>query len=166
MLMIGCDPGLTGALALIHSHRGLLACEDIPTMSNGTETGGMKKWVDVVAIDNMLMGWSAKHDFARESVHATVERPIAMPNLPVQTSASSFDTFGAIRTILMLKLNTRFVHLVNPAEWKKSFGLKRDKNESRACCLRLYPTAPVNLAKHHNRAESVLLGHYGIGLIK
>jgi hypothetical protein len=81
-----------------------------------------------------------------------------MPTLPAQTIASQFDTFGAIRATL--GKYTEDLHYVNPREWKKFFGLHTDKNGSRDCCLRLYPSAPVARVKDHNRAESVLIGHF------
>ena len=50
MIVISCDPGLTGAITLLCSQRGLLECEDIPTCGNGTTTGSMKRWVDTAAL--------------------------------------------------------------------------------------------------------------------
>ena len=62
---------------------------------------------------------------------------------------------------------------VSPSIWKKHFGLKRVKEEkesawkARHCALakKLYPSAPITLAKHHNRAESLLIAHYGRSLL-
>lgn len=158
MLIIGVDPGLTGALCLIDSQRGLLECDDIPTCSNGVESGSMKRWVDSAALEQLLAHWSSRHSFARDSVHAAIERPIPMPSLPAQTIASQFDTFGAIRATLSKYAEA--VRFVNPREWKKLFGVANDKEAARACCLRLYPTAPVKRVKDHNRAEAILVGHW------
>lgn len=158
MLIIGCDPGLTGALSLIDAVAGaLLECEDIPTCENGTASGSMKRWVDDGALDRLVAGWATKHDFARRDVHAAIERPIPMPSLPAQTIASQFDTFGTVRAVLRRRAKLRFV---NPTEWKRLFGFGRDKDEARACCLRLYPEAPVKRVKDHNRAEAILVGHW------
>jgi hypothetical protein len=157
MLVIGVDPGLTGALCLLDSCRGLLECEDIPACPNGQDSGSMKRWVDVDLLEVLLGDWSTRHSFAQESVHAVIERPIPMPTLPAQTIASQFDTFGAIRATLRQHAAMCYV---NPREWKRFFGLKTDKDAARACCLRLYPSAPVKRVKDHNRAESVLIGHW------
>jgi hypothetical protein len=157
MLVIGVDPGLTGALCLLDSQRGLLECEDIPVIANGQDSGSMKRWVDADLLEILLRDWSAAHDFARNSLHAAIERPIPMPTLPAQTIASQFDTFGVLRS--MLRQHAAMCY-VNPREWKKFFGLKTDKNAARECCLRLYPSAPVKRVKDHNRAESVLIGHW------
>jgi len=160
MFVIGVDPGLTGALSLIDSRRGLLACADIPTCENGVSSGSMKRWVDLDGMRSMLDEWASQHDFAREDVHAVIERPIAMPSLPAQTIASQFDTFAVLRAVFGCRLMTARVHYVNPQEWKKLFGIRTDKGAARECCKRLYPSAPVSRVKDHNRAESILIGHW------
>lgn len=159
MYVLSCDPGLTGALALICFERGLLEVTDIPTCSNGQESGSMKRWVDVPTLLTILRQWSARHDFASESVHAVIERPIPMPTLPAQTIASQFDTFGALRATLVPRF-AKTACFASPREWQKFFGLKADKDRSRATCLSLYPQAPVTLVKHHNRAEAILIGRW------
>lgn len=160
MLVIGCDPGLTGALCLIDSRRGLLECSDIPTCGNGVATGSMKRWVDAGALQSMVVDWSVRHGFARESVHAAIERPIPMPSLPAQTIASQFDTFGTLRAVIGARLPAGALQFVSPQAWKKLFGVGNDKEAARACCLRLYPSAPVKRVKDHNRAEAILVGHW------
>lgn len=157
MIAIGIDPGLTGAMALICSRRGLLCVEDIPTCSNGIDTGSMKQWVDVDALAVILKNWSTAYDFAREKVHVAIERPIAMPRLPSQTIAAQFDTFGVLRALTM-RLGK--MHCVNPRTWKSIYGLSDDKNAARDCATRCYSNAPVSRVKDHNRAEAILIGHW------
>lgn len=161
MIVIGVDPGLTGALSAICSHRGLLECADVPTCPNGTGGGSMRRWVDVDALDDVLRVWSSRHAFAGEAVHVMIERPIPMPSLPAQTIASQFDTFGTIRALLVRRWDAAMGYC-NPQQWKRAFGLGPDKAAARACCLRLYPTAPVTRVKDHNRAEAVLIAHFGL----
>lgn len=157
MLVIGCDPGLTGALCLIDSAQGLLECADMPTCANGLESGSMKRWLDVAGLEALVAEWAQRHDFARASVHPVIERPIPMPTLPAQTIASQFDTFGVLRAVLARRGAVRYV---NPRDWKKLFGVGNDKNAARQCAMRLYPGAPVSRVKDHNRAESILIGHW------
>lgn len=159
MLVLGCDPGLTGAIALLEPDKGLLDVRDLPTCSNGQETGSMKRWLDCPALGHLLIDWARIYDFARESVHVVIERPIPMPSLPAQTIASQFDTFGALRAILS-RLGA--VQVVTPNEWKKLYAFGKDKNGARRACLSLYPGAPVTRVKDHNRAEAVLIGHWGV----
>lgn len=160
MLVIGVDPGLTGAISLLCSERGLLECEDLPTCGNGQSTGKMLRWIDASALQSMLWDWSVRHGFAEQSVHACIERPIPMPTLPAQTVASQFDTFGVIRALVSGKVMPDGMTIINPRDWKKLFGLGTDKDASRATAKRLYPDAPVTRVKDHNRAESILIGHW------
>lgn len=166
MIALGIDPGLTGAMALICNKRGLLAVADLPTCSNGLVSGFMKRCIDAEEFDRQLMEWRITHDLAREHVTACIERPIAMPShskirIPAQTTASQFDTLGVIRALCSLRFNE--VVYASPSEWKKLFGLKGGKGaktDSREAALRLYPSAPVDRVKDHNRAEAVLIGHW------
>lgn len=160
MLIIGCDPGLTGAISLICTDRGLLDCVDLPVCSNGQATGKMLRWIDAAKLQELLATWSSKFSFAEESVHAVIERPIPMPSMPSTTTASSFDSFGVIRALVAGKVAPDGMTIVNPRDWKKFFGLGTDKDASRATALRLYANAPVTRAKDHNRAESILIGHW------
>ncbi len=158
-LFIGCDPGLTGAISLLKPGNILLDCQDLPTCENGTASGSMKRWLDAEGFSDLLQAWADCHDFARESVHVFIERPIPMPSLPAQTIASQFDTFGVLRSLLERR---GVMHYVNPRDWKKAFGLGSEKGASRTVCQGLYRHAPVARVKDHNRAESILIGHYGV----
>lgn len=157
MIVIGIDPGLTGAMSALCSRRGLLDVIDIPTCHNGTASGSMRRWVDPEALEIALAHWANRYDFAADDVHTFIERPIPMPSLPAQTIASQFDSFGVLRAVAPGEQ-----HVVNPREWKAIYGLRADKDAARACALRLYEAAPVTRAKDHNRAEAILIGHYGM----
>ena len=160
-LIIGCDPGLTGAICLLQVQGGyqLLECTDLPTCGNGTASGSMKRWLDSEALTTILQDWADRHDFARAGLESFIERPIPMPSLPAQTIASQFDTFGVLRAALARRGP---VHYVNPREWKTRFRLGNDKAASRDLCQRLYSTAPIARVKDHNRAEAILIGHHGL----
>lgn len=159
MLVIGCDPGLTGALALIHTERGLLDCIDLPSADSGLSSGRMRRWLDLHALQSAMLNWSRRHDFAREFVHAVIERPIPMPSLPASTLATQFETFGALRAVLFQAANAP-VNCVAPADWKRIYSFGTDKDGARATCLALYPNAEVARKKDHNRAEAILLAHW------
>lgn len=158
-LAIGIDPGLTGAVSLVADR--LLEVADLPVLANGSASGSMRQQLDAGAFDDLLRDWSRRHDFAGHAVVAAIERPIAMPRLPAQTIAVQFDTYGVLRGVLAAR---RLVPLaVDASKWKRGFGLKGGKDEkaaSRQCAARLYPGAPVDRVKDHNRAESILIAHW------
>lgn len=157
MLYLGIDPGLTGAIALL-DRGGLLECADIPTCSNGQESGSMKRWVDAGGLRSLLSQWAVRHDFAGRGLTAAVERPIPMPSLPAQTIASQFDTFGVLRALVEARADT--TQYPTPQSWKKMFGIGADKSKALATAAALYPDAPVNRVKDHNRAEAILIAHH------
>lgn len=167
MIIIGIDPGLTGAITLLDSiGPRLLECADLPVQSNGLAGGSMRNWLDVTALRHLLREWAMRHGLGHHDVAVAIERPIPMPSLPAQTIASQFDTFGALRG-LFASPGYRTVLFPSPS-WKREFGLKggkESKHESRDCARRLYPSAPVTRAKDHNRAESILIAHWCIGEI-
>lgn len=162
MVVVSADPGLTGAISLLCSRRGLLECADLPTCSNGIVTGSMLRWLDLTALQALLADWSTKYELAQEAVHVAIERPIPMPTLPAQTVACQFEVFGTIRAACHSKWGQEAMNIVAPKDWKRLFGLKADKDEARACALRLYPNAKqwIYRKKDHGRADSVLIGHF------
>ena len=83
-----------------------------------------------------------------------------MPRLPSQTIAAQFDTFGAIRAVLVGAVGARRVACISPADWKKRYGLQAEKADARPCATRIYPNAPLTRVKDHNRAEAILIGRY------
>jgi hypothetical protein len=159
VIVIGVDPGLTGAIVAIDSRAGVIECADMPTAENGIETGSMKRWVCAAALRDLLAEWSGRHEFARESVLTVLERPIPMPSLPAQTIASQFDTFGVLRAELerLAKLQ-----VITPQEWKKFYGIGHDKDKARTVATTLYPDAAAffKRIKDHNRAEACLIAHW------
>lgn len=158
-MILGCDPGLQGALSLIDARTGrLLECVDVPTCANGLATGSMKRWLDAARLLELLRDWSARHDFAGRGCRGVIERPFASPNLPAQTVAAQFDTFGVIRASLQVVCDS--VRPVDPKTWKKLYGVGADKEKARETALALYPTAPLGRVRDHNRAESILVAHW------
>lgn len=155
-IYLGVDPGLTGAIALLCSRRGMLDIADLPTCGNGQVTGHMKRWTDPDALRTQLGDWREQHDLRGEDMQFFIERPIAMPSLPAQTVASQFDTFGVLRACF------KGATMVNPADWKRFYRITKDKAASLELARTLYPEAQPLLkrAKDHNRAEAALIAHY------
>ena len=81
--------------------------------------------------------------------------------MPKQGASSTFslgDSFGAARAVVA----TMGISLtyVTPAAWKKHFKLPSDKEMSRALAIRMFPSAPLNLKKHADRAEALLMARW------
>ena len=81
-----------------------------------------------------------------------------MPGQGVTSMFSLGDSFGCARSAL-IATGCEFT-LVAPQSWKKHFKLTSDKEQSRSLASRLFPSAPLHLKKHADRAESLLMAQW------
>ena len=165
-IVVGIDPGLTGAIAFIHA--GKAAIEDIPTIALPGK-GLVTRRVDGRALVELLR----KHCPLGHAVTVVCEAVGTMggQNNAVQTQGSLMRSLGAIEAVFDVVRAPCL--MVTPREWQKLFGLVGKKAEKRepgqmpaaivkACAL--YPGAAHMLrrVKDHNRAEALLIAHYGV----
>lgn len=155
MIFVGIDPGLTGAVAAVDS-AGTCAVEDLPTVQL-PGSGLVRRRVDGLALAKML-----RHMVPiGHACLVVIEDVIALggKNNAVQTQGSIMRSVGTIEAAVeILRMP---IKRAQPRTWKKFYGLGAEKGASLAIARELYPLAPLGLAKHHNRAEALLLAHYG-----
>lgn len=157
MICVGVDPGLTGAIGIL-GHKGeFLAVKDIPVMARQGATAYVKNQVNGAALEELLR--EALQDYDKNEIRIYLETPIAFPDQHISALAAAFLTAGIIEGVV----TARHYHLelVAPATWKKALGLPKEKALARTRAIRLWPEAPLAMAKHHNRAESLLIAKYG-----
>jgi crossover junction endodeoxyribonuclease RuvC len=148
-VVLGVDPGATGAIAVICSHEGLLAVEDMPH-HDGIVSG--------VLITELLDDWWCAHRPSAvwiESVHS----------MPRQGVASSFKFGRAFGTVEGALGAARIpINYVAPNKWKADAGLSKDKTASRRRATELWPTHASTFArvKDDGRAEAALIARYGL----
>lgn len=154
-IIIGIDPGLTGAIAVLGSH-GLIDMQDMPVMPRSAG-GTVKQQVNAAALHTLLKEWTHDHD--KNEFIVFFERVNAMPK---QGSASTFSlghTAGVIEGVVCA---AGLAHeVITPQSWKKHFRLGKDKDAARALAQRHYPDASLARKKDHNRAESLLIARFG-----
>lgn len=152
MIVLGIDPGLSGAVAYLD--RGLLALHDMPVTERKVN-GKLKRQIDPYALADLI----------RRQGHVdlvVVEQVGAMPGQGVTSSFNFGFTAGCIQGVVAasgLSLRT-----VSPQVWKRHYGLLgQGKDASRAEASRRLPAhAPCwYLKKHDGRAEAALLALYG-----
>lgn len=151
-LIVGIDPGLSGALAIL-DHDDVLLLEDLPTVQ--FSDARIKHRIDGAGLARML------EPFAGEVFMAIVEKVGARPGEAASGAFSFGFTSGCIAGVLAaLNIPTT---LVTPATWKKSLGLGSDKDLSRSRALELFPSQAGKLSRKrdHDRAESLLLAEWG-----
>lgn len=165
MMIFGIDPGLTGGLACIDSRTRACSVHDLPTTP--LEGNGLiKRRIQGRALGLLLR---SLHPAGEDAV-VYLEQVGAMggKDNSVQSQASLAGTYTGIRCVLDV-LQMRQV-LVSPQTWKRAFNLMRVKGEKEAAykgrhlelARRMYPDADLRLAAHHNRAEAVLIAHFGM----
>lgn len=172
MLSIGIDPGLDGALAILDTETRMVKFYDTPTVQvrSGKK---LKKQMDGAAITLLLNSIAVGKD-----VLVTIEKVNAMPGWkddpdhPGQriqtpmgvTSAFNFGFGYGVWIGLLTALMIPFQQ-VHPLTWKRAimFDSGKEKDASRVKAIQLFPsTAPdLNLKKHHNRADALLLAAWG-----
>lgn len=171
MIVIGIDPGLSGAIALL-DHRGhYVAVEDMPLMQRGTAKASVKNQVNVAALAELLREFARDHD--RNEITVLIERATPMPAVKptpgrgkgyriLQGAASLFSLGHSAGAVEATAVALGFRHqLVSAGEWKRALKLGREKEQARAAAIRLFPQAPLGHKRDHNRAEALLIACYG-----
>ena len=156
-MIIGIDPGQTGALAVLSGGGAYLDLVfDMPVT---TRLSGKGKEVNAYLLADFLLEMKQQ---GTEELKAVVERVHAMPG---QGSTSMFNfgrSLGVIEGVLS-GLNIP-VQWVTPQAWKKKFGLiKKEKDAARALVLSMYPERSdlFSRKKDGGRADATLIGLYG-----
>ena len=146
MRILGVDPGITGAVALVGD--GYLAVDDIPTMGEGK-----RRIINAAGLADLIRRWGP--------TQAILERVHALPKQGVSSSFRFGQSLGTIEGVLAsLQISTRYV---TPAGWKRHYRLPSDKDAARLAAIQRYPNIADQLArkKDHNRAEALLIAHWG-----
>lgn len=152
MRIIGIDPGVSGAAAIVKETGELIEVIDMPTVLANKSSN--RQMVNAYALAQQLRGWLMNHG----PVVAITENVNTMPEQGIASSGAFMKSYGMILGVVAaLGIS---MEIVSPQRWKKHFTLGRDKDAARELAQRLFPTAPLHLKKHHNRAEAMLLARY------
>jgi hypothetical protein len=189
MLLLGVDPGLSGALALLDPARPWsdkpyrLEVFDMPTC--GEENDDRR--VDAKALFEWL------DPIERPVEYAIIERVMAMPSqrpalsgehmgervsMPAYKAMSFGEAVATVRTVIVCR-DVKFTRVV-PSVWKKEAGLAKPRRPKGAPKLPLEPTSVVKnrsrlkaieafpeyedmfqRKRDENKAEAALIARYG-----
>lgn len=151
--ILGVDPGIKGALALLDvKNKVLTHVFDLPTTPTGIKS---RLTIDGAKLSLLVSEFCNDIEFCIfEDVHSS-------PNDGVVGAFS----FGKSTGILLGVLQSYLLPIipVAPSVWKNVFGLSSNKDESRHMASRKYPAFKEkwNLKKHDGRAEAALLADFG-----
>ena len=155
-IYIGIDPGVSGALGVVHGDFGAFVdTDDMPVMIDGKT-----KRVNPHVLTALL--WSYFGTFPDAKATIVIERVGAMPGQGV-SSMFNFGHSAGILEGVAAALGVPVV-LVTPGQWKKHYRLTgKDKDSARTLAVRTYPVAAEQLKRKKDvgRADALLLARYG-----
>ena len=153
MIIIGIDPGLSGAIAILEDNK-VLGIFDMPVMAEGKKN---KRQLNSSQLVNII---TDNTDNTKE-IAVIVEQVNAMPGQGVTSMFNFGQTFGAIKGVCAaLKLPIFFVR---PSKWKKHFELiNSSKDSSRTKVIEMYPSLSNQLSKKKdvNKSDAILIARF------
>ncbi len=153
MRVIGIDPGLSGAIAILENNK-VLGIFDMPVMAEGKKN---KRQLNSSQLANIIK----ENTKNVEETVVIVEQVNAMPGQGVTSMFNFGQTFGAIKGVCAtLELPIFFVR---PSKWKKHFELiNSSKDASRTKVIEMYPSFAEKLSKKKdvNKSDAILIARF------
>ena len=150
MIIIGIDPGLSGAIAWLEDDV-LLGTTDLP-VSDGR--------IDAGLLADMIL------DFGHPQI-VVIEKVASMPGQGVASTFKFGQSYGALLGVFgALKYD---IVDVTPRRWKKDLALSSDKELGRQMAIAKWPNMAdlMKRKKDHGRAEAALIASwYYNGFVK
>ena len=157
MLIIGIDPGISGAICFFENGE-LKEVIDMPTMASGNKN---KQQINGSQIFNEISLRAKKHK--SENINVIVEQVSAMPGQGVTSMFNFGQSFGVIKGVCAAMQLP--IYFVRPAKWKKYFDLiNSQKDSSRVRAIEMFPkfSAMLSRKKDSNKADAILIANYHI----
>lgn len=173
MIIIGVDPGVTGALARFEAGQ-LTDVRDIPANVETKKRSGAavrdligggktttRHVVDPNALASLLRDW-----VGLQPARILRERVGARPNQGIVSTGRLLEVVGLIDGVaaaLSIPVET-----VEAETWKRATGTPTDKKDACIYAMRVFPEWADKFRRtsiDHNRAESALIGWYGVRFI-
>tara|TARA_B100000029_G_C16768738_1_gene664682 strand:- start:7 stop:501 length:495 start_codon:yes stop_codon:yes gene_type:complete len=155
MLIIGIDPGISGAICFFENGE-VKDVIEMPSMADGKKN---KRQVNGSQIYNEI--FSRIKDLPKKNIFVVVEQVSAMPGQGVTSMFNFGQSFGIIKGICSaMQLS---IHFVRPAKWKKYFNLiKTEKDASRTKAIEIFPYISQKLSrkKDSNKADAILIASF------
>ena len=160
MIVLGVDPGISGAFAF--TYRGHVWSNHLPVW----QPSGKNKSIDAVQLFTDL---SVCGDICG-GVPGDIFLELGQ-SMPNQSSSAGFNygrACGVIEGVLYGAFPRSRIHYVRPGVWKRKMGLlKQPKGVSLDVARRLFPQNrdQFKLKKDHNKAEAALIAYYGAQIL-
>ena len=155
MLIIGIDPGISGAICFFENGE-IKDVIDMPVMAEGKKN---KKQINGSQIFNEIS--TRIKNYKSENINVVIEQVSAMPGQGVTSMFNFGQSFGVIKGICSaMQLSMYFVR---PAKWKKYFNLiNSQKDASRTKAIEIFPYISTQLSrkKDANKADAILIASF------
>ena len=147
MIIIGIDPGISGAICFL-KNGSILDVIDMPIMTDGKKN---KKQVNGSQIYNEIK--SLINENGKDNLKVVVEQVSAMPGQGVTSMFNFGQSFGILKGICAAMQLP--IYFVRPAKWKKYFNLiNAEKDASRTRAIEIFPYYSSNLSKKKRLKQS------------
>ena len=153
MKIVGIDPGLSGAIAILENNN-VLNIFDMPVMAEGKKN---KRQLNSAQLAHIIRENTVKN----EEITIVVEQVNAMPGQGVTSMFNFGQSFGVIKGICSAMQLP--IHFVRPTKWKKYFNLiNTAKDASRSRAIEIFPKVSDKLKrkKDSNKADAILIASY------
>ena len=155
MLIIGIDPGITGAICFFEDRK-IIDLIEMPNMASGKKN---KRQVNGAQVYNEI--FERIKNYNKKDIKVVIEQVSAMPGQGVTSMFNFGQSFGVLKGICSaMQLPMYFVR---PAKWKKYFNLiNSEKDASRTKAIEIYPgiSHKISRKKDSNKADAILIARY------
>ena len=155
MLIIGIDPGISGAICFFENGQ-IKEIIDMPVMADGKKN---KRQINGPQVYNEIS--SRINKFSKKDITVVIEQVSAMPGQGVTSMFNFGQSFGVLKGICSAMQLSMF--FIRPVKWKKYFGLiKTEKDASRTKVIEIFPyiSSELSRKKDSNKADAVLIASF------
>lgn len=167
---LGVDPGTSGAIGCIDENANYQWVFDLPYLPT-------EKLMDITLFRQMLFAhlndaYTNANDsraiVSTEGVTIYMEKVSPLPQMSAVSACTMCGTAMAVWGALQgFGFSTI---LVPPRTWKRRMNVTKTKGvagnnlkeKARGVARQVWPSAPLGLKKHHDRAEALLIAKYGL----
>ncbi len=155
MLIIGIDPGISGAICFFQNGE-ITDVIDMPSMADGKKN---KRQINSQQVFNEIS--ERIINIPKKEIIVVIEQVSAMPGQGVTSMFNFGQSFGVLKGICSaMQLSMYFVR---PAKWKKYYGLiKTEKDASRTKVIEIFPyiSSELSKKKDSNKADAILIANF------